>query len=588
MFMFATSSRSRSRSSHGTQTPTEMEVFPATSPRYRPLQIPDAPGSLFIPKLLYSLLIAAACSLSLLSLYLTQVHHLTKTQMGLIFATTPIVALIGNPLATAAADKWNHHKRYLRITLSLALLLTACVTFRPAYPFLVLGTIVVSFLRDPGFPILDSLVMTMLGHARKDEYGRQRLWGSVACGVVTACVGMLVDWTGDLEVIVWCHVTLLAIFVMVLGRLPIESASKSEVLEDDDDGEVETVEFSPVSTIVVSDGHAPGADATTTLEDDSAGGGSEALFGDVTDLTIAAEADNDFFRDDEDDLFAGWQPLSQSRLDIGREDEQQRFHSAAYPPSPALSAAGKQTRPRHNSGPSYTSLPNDEEAATSDSDSIHSAPPASILDLFRDPANVSFFASVYLMGLTVSVVDAFLYLYLSEKMGATTIFLGFAKPVQVGMEVPMFYFSKQILHTVGVNNMLSLAQLILIVRLCGYFLVSWGGSVWYALPSEWLHGVFFGIMWTGAVRFADDNAPAHSRATAQGILTGVYAGLGPATGALLGGWFYDKTGGRLLVLFASLAMVNGLALILFAGCRGGGSWRLRGWMGNGRRERGAA
>ena len=37
-------------------------------------------------------------------------------------------------------------------------------------------------------------------------------------------------------------------------------------------------------------------------------------------------------------------------------------------------------------------------------------------------------------------------------------------------------------------------------------------------------------------------SPAHLRATAQALLSAVYAGFGACTGLLLGGWLYDSLG----------------------------------------------
>lgn len=81
-------------------------------------------------------------------------------------------------------------------------------------------------------------------------------------------------------------------------------------------------------------------------------------------------------------------------------------------------------------------------------------------------------------------------------MNASNTFLGIAKNFQVGLEIPMFYFSKPVLRQLGVQRMLLLAQAILVIRLLGYVFLK-TGNVWFALPPELLHGVYFGILWVG-------------------------------------------------------------------------------------------
>ncbi|KAJ3015380.1 hypothetical protein HKX48_004648, partial [Thoreauomyces humboldtii] len=511
------------------------------------------------PALLYATLTAAACSLSLLPLLLSTTLGFSGRQIGSLLALTPIVALLGNPTLTNLADRSRSHRTYLQVTVALAAVLTVGVLARPTFGWMVVGTVVVSALRNPAFPVLDALALAALDEDGKDEgkdgYGRIRLWGSVACGVATAAVGLIVDRFHDLNLIVYSHVAFLVLFCLALTRFPIDSVGHGpldlevhnhhhhhhhhRLSEEEDD-----FEFSPLSTFVrEEDDHPRVVHSTDDVspsfimckgkDDDRDEDGTEQDDADGNVTVVDTESNGDGRWEEEEDVFAGWQPLS--------SDDDHHHPLPSSSPSPA------------------SPVPTPIAPYVRIGSELGKGRRRSCLGLrlgFPDVTVVLFALAVFVMGATVSIVDYYLYLYLAEKMDATPTFLGIAKPVQVGMEVPFFYFSKQILERMGVTNMLALAQGILVVRLMGYGLLEWGDSVWWALPSEALHGVFYGIMWAAAVRFADSTASLHHRATAQGLLSGLYAGLAPAVGAYLGGAWWDRTQGDMVSLFGLLAGVN--------------------------------
>ncbi|KNC98562.1 uncharacterized protein SPPG_06249 [Spizellomyces punctatus DAOM BR117] len=490
-----------------------------------------------LPKILYFSLTSAGCILSFLSVYLSQVLAMPATQIGVILATTPLVLMIGNPFATALADRLGAHKYFVAATLTGAIGLTLLIFLRPPFPLLLAGTALVALLRNPSYPILDALVLAMLGDKHKDEYGRQRLWGSIACGVSTAFIGWLIDWMGNLEAMIWGHVGFLAVFLVALNWLPVSSLREGR--EHD-----EEAYFSPIP------GEDPDRHPVLPSEEDGA-------------LKGADEEEDELFkqssievRNDQENMAKGWIPLKDyagsnrpgQQSDLGDAEE------GIQPTSPLIEDA------------SNTSLSPISSRKSSASAQI-SVFTSNVRPLLTDPAVLFFYSLIYIMGTSVAVVDSFLYLFLSNQMGASNTFLGIVKFFQVGMEIPCFYFSKQIMRKIGVRNMLLLAQVILVIRLCGYGLLPAVGSVWFALPSESLHGVYYGIMWAGAVRFMDDRAPPALKATAQGVLSAVYGGLAQASGALIGGWWWDKLEGRIIPLFWGLAVANGAYFGLFALCR---------------------
>ena len=83
------------------------------------------------------------------------------------------------------------------------------------------------------------------------------------------------------------------------------------------------------------------------------------------------------------------------------------------------------------------------------------------------------------------------------------------------------------------------------------------------LPIQLLNGLTYTTMWIAGVAYANPSAQDGLGATAQGLFSGTYLGLGGAAGALLGGYLYDTLGAAAtfrLVGIGILAIVAILAI----------------------------
>ncbi|KAJ3029731.1 hypothetical protein HDV00_009454 [Rhizophlyctis rosea] len=397
--------------------------------------------------------------------------------------------------------------RFLAVTNVAVIFLTLCILFHPPFIVLFFGNAILALLKNPAGPILDALVLALLGDD-KEAYGRQRLWGSITCGVGSLVGGWLSDLTGNLESIIWLHVILLGAFVYAVMKMPLESARDVVGLRG------------------AGSGHASHSAST------------EVEIGD---------------EEEEEEQHYNPPPHTSSNP---FEPSPSPPHSPTIPTSPILSLPmPSDPLPRTDSS---TTLPLRPTRLNSSSPLKPITLPPSASTFYQDltallhsPALISFYATVLIMGVTISILDKYLWVYLSEKLGAGNSFLGFSRVFTVGLELPTFWFSKQIMRRIGVSNMLIAAQVILVVRLFGYGLLSVVQNPWFALPSESLH----------AVRFVDQHAPPSLKATAQGILAAIYVCLGDATGSLIGGWLSDLLGGDILPVFWWLGMIN-------AGCLG--------------------
>ncbi|MBN2557081.1 MAG: MFS transporter [Anaerolineales bacterium] len=68
------------------------------------------------------------------------------------------------------------------------------------------------------------------------------------------------------------------------------------------------------------------------------------------------------------------------------------------------------------------------------------------------------------------------------------------------------------------------------------------------------------LMWGAGVAHAKSFTPAGMEATAQGLFSSTYSGLGAVAGAILGGFLYEHVCPHLIYRWASLIVFVGLAL----------------------------
>jgi hypothetical protein len=113
-------------------------------------------------------------------------------------------------------------------------------------------------------------------------------------------------------------------------------------------------------------------------------------------------------------------------------------------------------------------------------------------------------------------------------------------------EVGVFFFGKQLMRILGAHWMLIGSMGTGILRLVGYAAMPTKGAGSLILPYflELLKGLNAGLFVSSAVRLANDMAPEGCSNTAQGLVSGNYAGLSTAFGGILGGLivgFYPST-----------------------------------------------
>jgi MFS family permease len=74
-------------------------------------------------------------------------------------------------------------------------------------------------------------------------------------------------------------------------------------------------------------------------------------------------------------------------------------------------------------------------------------------------------------------------------------------------------------------------------------------------------GMIFPAMWVAGVAYADENAPAGLKSTAQGLFGAVMFGFGSAVSGFVGGILLENIGGRGMFLVFGMIILAGLALV---------------------------
>ena len=170
-----------------------------------------------------------------------------------------------------------------------------------------------------------------------------------------------------------------------------------------------------------------------------------------------------------------------------------------------------------------------------------------------------FLAAVYIASIAAGMINNFLFLYLQD-LHASASLMGFSLTVATVSEVPVFFFSDRLLRRWNARGLLLISMGATALRLAAYALMP---AAWYVLPIHLLHGLTFSALWVAGVSYAGELAPPGMGATAQGLFTATYMGLGAASGALLGGLLYSRFGGSGMYMAGAIGVAVGVLFFAF-------------------------
>ncbi|XP_001634981.2 major facilitator superfamily domain-containing protein 6 [Nematostella vectensis] len=167
-----------------------------------------------------------------------------------------------------------------------------------------------------------------------------------------------------------------------------------------------------------------------------------------------------------------------------------------------------------------------------------------------------FILTMLFCGGAFGCLQTFLFWHLLE-IGGTQFLFSAITAVQCVSEILMFSMSGVLIRCCGYQRVLYLGLICYAVRFFAYAFVT---NCWLALPLECLHGVSYAAVWSAAVVFVGLIPGANN--TMQGILGGVYWGVGFGGGGVVGGLMVSWLGSSLT--FAIFGVLSVIDLIVFA------------------------
>ncbi|OWY93235.1 Major Facilitator Superfamily (MFS) transporter, partial [Phytophthora megakarya] len=166
---------------------------------------------------------------------------------------------------------------------------------------------------------------------------------------------------------------------------------------------------------------------------------------------------------------------------------------------------------------------------------------------------------VFFMGLMYGVLSSFLALNLFNLSGGNAQIVGIAIMCETISELPAFFFSHTIIKKLGTVKVLLVSITAYALRITYYAVMT---NAWSAIPFEFLHGCTFGLAWAACTQYIYAAAPKGCEGTVMGLLNATQNGLARAVGTMVGGYFYQHHGAR--VMWAVTDMGVPLALIFLA------------------------
>lgn len=167
--------------------------------------------------------------------------------------------------------------------------------------------------------------------------------------------------------------------------------------------------------------------------------------------------------------------------------------------------------------------------------------------------------SVLTQGVVYGVIQMTLFIAFS-RLGVSTSALGLSVLLACASEAVVFAFDRALWRRLGgpqaaFNVGLGLSSIALVL----YALIPLTANPTpYLIAVEMLNGGTYALFLTSALAITNELAPPSLTTTAQGTLSAVYSGIGPAIGAGISGWLYEVFGAQ--VLYTGLAIVQLLVL----------------------------
>lgn len=153
---------------------------------------------------------------------------------------------------------------------------------------------------------------------------------------------------------------------------------------------------------------------------------------------------------------------------------------------------------------------------------------------------ITVFVASFLLGSAWGYIENYLFWFL-EDLGGTKSLMGLTITVGGVLGLPILALSGPIINMIGHANVIFIGFLVYAIRLFGYSIIY---NPWHALFFEALECLTHSLCFTAMVTYAASLSSMTTDTTIQGILGGLFYGVGKSTGSLVGGFLIGVLGMR--------------------------------------------
>ncbi|KAL6420553.1 hypothetical protein ACFW04_014879 [Cataglyphis niger] len=180
--------------------------------------------------------------------------------------------------------------------------------------------------------------------------------------------------------------------------------------------------------------------------------------------------------------------------------------------------------------------------------------------VLRNIETAALFLACFVLGTAWGYIESFLF-WLIQDLGGSSSLMGITVTVGGFAGIPLLALSGPIISKIGHANVLFIGFVFYVVRLCGYSLIY---DPWLTLIFEALESVTSSLSFTAAVTYAAKLSTISTDSSIQGLLGGVYYGVGKGSGSLIGGYLMKAFGTRpTYQIFAVITLVTGIIYLIF-------------------------
>jgi len=151
-----------------------------------------------------------------------------------------------------------------------------------------------------------------------------------------------------------------------------------------------------------------------------------------------------------------------------------------------------------------------------------------------------FFANLFLYGVSMCLIENFLFVYIVQEFNATTFLCGASTTIMCIFEIPVFKWVGPYLESQpagsqrAITIVLVVCQVITAVR-CWLYAIMPKSMAWLVLVVGTLQGVSFAAMWVASMEYAKRLSNDKTLAKMTSLTNGIYYSVSMGVGSLLWG-----------------------------------------------------